>query len=93
MTPTHGWGPQGKPPRAQAPGGHWMTMTVIAALRHDGLTAPCVFDGPINAARFLAWGRQFLVPTVTPGDVAILDNLSSHNGEAIRAEIRQPGAR
>ncbi|PTB84081.1 hypothetical protein C9985_01130 [Marinobacter vinifirmus] len=92
MTPTHGWGPKGQPLRAQAPGGHWMTMTFIAALRHDGLTAPCVFDGPINAERFLAWVRQFLVPTLKPGDVVILDNLSSHKGEAVRAEIRQAGA-
>ena len=93
MTPTHGWSPRGRPLKAQAPGGHWLTMTFIAALRHDGITAPCVFDGPINAERFLAWVKQFLVPTLKPGDVVILDNLSSHKGKAVREAIRNAGAR
>jgi len=70
-----------------------MTMTFIAALRHDRITAPCVFDGPINAERFLAWVRQCLVPTLKPGDVVILDNLSSHKSDAVRKAIRGAGAR
>jgi len=93
MTPTHGWARRGEPLKAKAPGGHWMTMTFIAALRHDRITAPCVFDGPINAERFLAWVRQCLVPTLKPGDVVILDNLSSHKSDAVRKAIRGAGAR
>jgi hypothetical protein len=49
MTPIRGWGPKGKRLRAFAPHGHWRTLTFLGALRCDGLTAPCVFDGPINA--------------------------------------------
>ena len=93
MTPTHGWSKRGKPLLDKAPGGHWMTMTFLAALRHDHITAPCVFDGPINGERFLAYVEQFLVPTLKPGDIVIMDNLSSHKSKAVRQAIRDAGAR
>ena len=64
-------------------------MTFIAVLRHDGITAPCVFEGPVNGERFLAWVRQILLPTLKPGDVVILDNLSSDKSEAVRKTIRE----
>jgi transposase len=41
--------------------------------------APCVFDGPIDGESFLAWLVQFLVPDLRPGDIVVMDNLSSHN--------------
>lgn len=93
MTPTYGWSRKGQPLLAKAPGGHWLTMTFIAALRHDGITAPCVFDGPINGERFLAWVEQSLVPTLKHGDIVIMDNLSSHKSAAVRQAIRGAGAR
>ena len=70
-----------------------MTMTFIAALRHDGIAAPYVFDGPINGERFLAWVQQMLVPVLKPGDVVILDNLSSHKALEVRKAIRKAKAR
>jgi transposase len=75
------------------PHGHWQTLTFIAALRHDGITAPCLFDGPINGERFLAYVTQFLVPTLKPGDIVVMDNLSSHKRKAVREAIRAVGAR
>ena len=68
-------------------------MTFIAALRHDRIDAPCVLDGPINGISFAAWVEQFLIPTLSPGDIVILDNLGSHKGEAVRKAIRAAGAR
>ena len=68
-------------------------MTFIAALRHDRIVAPCVFDGAINAEKFLAWTKQSLVPTLSPGDVVIMDNLSSHKSNAVRQAIRATGAK
>lgn len=59
-------------------------MTFIAALRCDRIDAPCVLDQPINGASFAEWVEQFLVPTLAPGDVVIMDNLSSHKRPAIR---------
>lgn len=93
MTPTHGWSRKGRPLIAKAPGGHWMTMTFVAALRHDRITAPCVFDGPINGERFLAYIKQCLVPTLKAGDIVIMDNLSSHKSSAVKQAIRAAGAR
>lgn len=93
MAPIRGWGRKGKRLRGFAPHGRWNTMTFIAALRHDGLSAPCVFDGPINAVCFRAYVEQVLVPTIKPGDIVILDNLGSHKAKVIRQIIKAAGAR
>jgi transposase len=68
-------------------------MTFLAALRHDRIVAPSVFDGPINGETFQLYVEQFLVPTLKPGDIVIMDNLGSHRGNAIRSAIRRRGAR
>ena len=77
---------------AAVPHGHWKTTTFLAALRHDGLTAPCVFDGAINGARFLAWVEQGLAPTLRKGDVVVLDNLKAHKVKGVREAIEAAGA-
>ena len=63
------------------------------ALRCDRLTAPCVFDGPINGQSFRAYIEQQLVPTLKPGDIVIMDNLGSHKSVAVRRILRAAGAR
>ena len=75
-----------------APCGHWQTHTVVAGLRVDGLTAPAVFDGPIDNPTFLAYVEQVLVPTLQPGDVVVLDNLTMHKQPEVQAAIEQVGA-
>ena len=65
----------------------------MAALRCEGIDAPCVFDGPINGASFKAYVEQVLAPALRPGDVVVMDNLGSHKGRAIRHAIRAVGAR
>ena len=65
----------------------------MAALRVDGLTAPAVFDGPIDNPTFLAYVEQVLVPTLHPGDVVVLDNLTMHKQPAVQAAIERVGAR
>lgn len=93
MTPIRGWAPRGTKLIARAPFGKWRTLTFLAALRHDRIDASCVLDGPINGQSFTAWVEQFLVPTLNPGDVVIMDNLGSHKGQAVRQAIRSAGAR
>lgn len=93
MAPLRGWGPKGKRLKGYAPNGHWRTMTFIAALRCDRLTAPCVFDGPINGTCFRAWVDQQLIATLRPGDIVIVDNLGSHKAKPIRQTIKAAGAR
>ncbi len=92
MTRTHGRCAKGQRLVAKVPHGHWKTLTFLAALRHDGITAPFVLDGPINGDWFLAYVEQMLVPTLKPGDVVVMDNLGSHKGKAVRRAIRQAGA-
>ena len=76
-----------------SPHGHWKTSTFIAGLRQDGMVAPALFDGPINAELFLAYVEQILVPTLQPDDVQVMDNLASHKKPAVRQAIETAGAR
>lgn len=93
MTRMHGRCRRGVRLLGKVPHGHWRTLTFLAALRHDRVTAPCVVDGPINGAVFLAYVLQILIPTLEPGDVVVMDNLGSHKSAAVRASIRAAGAR
>jgi transposase len=93
MTPTHGRCPVGQRLVAKVPHGHRKTLTFVAALRCDGITAPCLLNQPINAISFRTYVEQFLVPTLRPGDVVVMDNLSSHKGKAIRKAIQAAGAK
>lgn len=68
-------------------------MTFIAALRHDRIDAPCVFDGPINGESFLHYVEQILKPRLKPNDIVIMDNLGSHKSDAVRNIIRSVGAK
>lgn len=89
----YGRSPRGTRLHDHTPCGHWQTHTVIAALRPDALTAPTVFDGPIDTACFRAYVEQVLVPTLRPGDVVVLDNLAVHKHPDVRAAIERAGAR
>jgi len=93
MTPIRGWSPRGSRLLAKAPFGKWRTLTFLAALRCDRIDAPLVLDGPINGQSFTAYVEQFLVPTLAPGDIVIMDNLGSHKGLAVRRAIRSVGAK
>jgi len=92
MAPLRGWGPRGQRLYAKVPHGHWRTTTFLAALRHDRIDAPCVIDGPINGEIFRCYVEQFLVPTLRPGDIVVLDNLGSHKSQAVRNAIKAAGA-
>jgi len=62
-------------------------------LRHDGLTAPCVFDGPVNGECFRAYVDQMFTPVLKPGDIVIMDNLGSHKSKAVREATKAAGTR
>ena len=93
MTRLYGWAPRGERLIDKVPQGKWKTATFLAALRNDRIEAQCVFDGPINGERFRAYVEQFLVPTLKPNDIVILDNLGSHKGKAARKAVKATGAR
>jgi transposase len=85
MTPIRGRCPLGQRLVAKVPHGHRKTLTFVAALRCDGISAPCLLDQPINAVSFRTYVEQFLGPTLRPGEVVVMDNLSSHKGKTIQA--------
>ena len=76
MTRLFGRIKRGQRLRALVPYGHWKTMTFVGALRCDGITAPLVLDGLMNAASFLAYVEQVLVPTLQPGGIVVMNNPS-----------------
>jgi transposase len=77
---------------APIPHGHWSTTTFTAALRRAALTAPMTLPGAMNGEAFLAYVEQVLAPTLQPGDIVIMDNLSAHKGKSVRAAIEAAGA-
>jgi len=89
MAPLRGWAPVGERLHAKVPYGHWRTMTFLAALRYDRIDAPCVLDQPINGQSFTDYVEQCLVPTLSPGDVVIMDNLSSHKRPDPKSDPRR----
>jgi putative transposase len=93
MAPLRGWGPYGSRIKAKVPHGHWKTTTFVAALRHDGIKAPWLLEGPIDGESFQIYVEKVLVPTLGPGDIVIMDHLGSHKGKAVRRLIRATGAK
>lgn len=93
MARSHGRCRRGERLRMGVPHGHRKTTTFVAGLRLGGMVAPMVLDGPINGDWFEAYVTHVLAPTLRPGDVVILDNLSSHKRAAAREAIEARGAR
>src|SRR5579872_4260084 len=93
MTRRYAWADVGARAIGDAPNGHWKTTTFLAGLTCEGLIAPFVLDGPINAEYFLAYVEQILIPVLREGDTVILDNLSSHKGGEAARLIAAAGAR
>jgi transposase len=92
MTRTYGRSEQGTRLIERVPAGRWETTTFLGALRATGFVAPLTVDGPINGPLFLAWVEQHLVPTLSVGDIVIMDNLSSHKVAGVREAIEAAGA-
>lgn len=75
-----------------APAGHWKTLTFIAGLRADRLTAPWCVDQAMNGDAFKEYLRSQLGPTLKPGDIVICDNLPAHKVADVEAIIEAHGA-
>ena len=91
MTRRYGRAPRGQRLIDAVPHGHGKTTTFVAALRWEGMTAPWVIDGAMNGDLFVAYVSKVLVPTLRPGDVVVMDNLSSHKRAEVRAALEGVG--
>ncbi len=92
MARTHGRCPKGERRRMGFPHGHWKTTTFVGALTMRGMIAPFVLSGAINRHTFETYVEKVLAPELRPGDVVVMDNLSSHKGPRARALIEAAGA-
>lgn len=92
MARRHGRCARGERLRVGVPHGHWKTTTFVAGLRNCGIAAPFVLDGPVNRVAFETYVEKVLVPELKPGDIVIMDNLSSHKGPRVREMIEATGA-
>ncbi len=92
MARLRGRAPRGERCRAAIPHGQWKTITFTAGLRLDGLVAPWLLDGPMDGEAFLVYLRRVLAPTLTPGDIVVMDNLPAHKMAGVRAAIEAAGA-
>src|SRR5450432_1568117 len=93
MVRHYGRCPRGERLVAKVPHGHWKTMTFIAGLRADGLTAPYVIDGAMDGPAFLAYVEQVLAPTLDKGDVVFMDNLRTHKVDGVAEALKAVGAK
>lgn len=93
MVRRHGRSPRGKRLVASVPHGHWKTLTFVAALRIDGLTAPFVIDGAMDGPSFLAYVEQVLAPTLHKGNIVFMDNLRTHKIAGVREALEAAGAK
>jgi transposase len=92
MTRRYGRSSRGTRLIEKTPCGRWQTTTFLGALRAEGFIAPLTVEGPINGELFRAWVEQHLVPALWPGDVVVMDNLSSHKVRGVREAITKAGA-
>ena len=81
MTRAYARGLEGERVIGRVPFAAWKTLTLVAALRCEGMTAPMLIKGAMNGETFLAYVEQCLVPTLERGDIVIMDNVPSHKVE------------
>lgn len=93
MTRRYARGPRGERIVCKAPHGHWKILTTIAALDIRGIRTACCFDGATDTAMFVGFVKEFLVPTLRPGQIVVLDNLSAHKSPRVDELIESKDAR
>jgi DDE superfamily endonuclease len=91
LTRLYGWAPHEQRATGSVPRNHGKNLTLVAALRHDGMHTPWLIEGAMDSETFEWYIRQQLAPTLRPGQVVVLDNLSAHKGVSIREVIEARG--
>ena len=92
MTRQYGRTPMGQRLFDTVPGGHWNTTTMISAIRLEGVATAMVTEGSTNTLVFTGFIESFLVPVLRPGDIVVMDNLSSHKASSVAEAIEAVGA-
>lgn len=93
MNRLRGWAETGCRLVDRAVAGHWETNTLVHAIALDGTRAAMILDGPVDSISFAGFCDYFLAPELQPGDLVVLDNLSSHKSTAASQSMASVGAR
>ena len=93
MTRRYARGPRDQRVVCRTPHGHWKILSTIAALDLKGIRTSCCFDSAIDTEMFVAFVETFLVPTLKPGQVVVMDNLPAHMSPRIDQLVEAAGAR
>jgi transposase len=93
LAPRYGWAPKGERCPGSVPRNYHENLTLFASLSLDGLTSAMLLDGAADRVAFEVYVREILVPTLTPGQIVILDNLAVHKQPALRRLIHAAGCR
>jgi transposase len=93
MTRLYARGPRGQRVVYKTPHGHWKILTTIAAMDVRGIRTACCFDGATDTEMFVAFIRTFLVPTLKPGQIVVMDNLSAHKSPRVDELVEAAGGR
>ena len=93
MTRLDGRSAKGTRCNDHTPNGHWKTMTMLSAIRGEGVIedATVVCDGAMDGGTFLAYVEDCLVPSLQCGDVVVMDNLAAHKVKGVREAIEAAG--
>lgn len=89
----YGWAPRSERCHGAVPRNYGHNLTLIASLSLDGIEAPMLLEGAVDGRAFHAYVQQVLLPTLRPGELIILDNLSVHKQPALRPLIEAAGCR
>lgn len=93
MTPTHAWAPVGERAVATAPRNTPINTTTIASLSHQGMGPALIVSGGVDRLSFATYLEKVLAPTLQPGQVVLVDNLSAHTSVRARAIVAACGCR
>lgn len=91
LTPLYARAPRGERAYGAVPRNYGKNTTLIAGLSLDGIQAPCILEGAVDTQAFETYVEQVLVPSLAPGQIVVLDNLSVHKGERVRLAIEAKG--
>jgi transposase len=93
MTPLYAYAPRGQRAYGKVPRNYGATMTLIASLSLSGMGEALILDGAADGTAFELYIEQVLAPSLRPGQIVILDNLSIHLGPRVKQAIEAGGCR
>lgn len=91
LLPLYAWSRQGERARLRAPRNRGKNTTLLASMSSEGMGTALAVQGGTNKAVFEAYVERVLAPSLEPGQVVVMDNLSAHKGEEVRELIEGRG--